>query len=115
MAERLTIRLFKGCSELEFDRAVEDAVLTHGGEVEWNKEPETNDEDFRTSHNVQVHGFYIPFNGADYILCQKIGEALIVPWIELRIQEGSLWDYSLYFGKTHLDNFSTWPEYWGDT
>ena len=33
-------------------------------------------------------------------------------WMELRIQEGSLWDYSLYRGDAHLHNFSTWPTYW---
>jgi hypothetical protein len=32
----------------------------------------------------------------------------------VRIQEGSLWDYSLYDGASHIDNFSTLAEYWDD-
>jgi hypothetical protein len=114
MGERLTIRIFKGVTTQEFRAAAEEVATKYGGAVNWNSKPQHPDRDFRTSHNEKVHAAYLPYlSGADYLFCQKIAAALSVPWIDLRIQEGSLWDYSLYRGAQHLDNFSTLPEYWG--
>ncbi len=42
----------------------------------------------------------------------EIAKTLNSVWMELRIQESALWDYSLYRGATHLHCFSTLPAYW---
>ena len=113
MAERLTLRVLKGCSEGEFRAGVEETVAHHGGHVFWNAAPQDADEDFRTSHNGVVHALYLPYlDGTDYSICLDVGRLLSVSWIEVRIQEGTLWDYSLYTGDKHLHNFSVLPEYW---
>jgi hypothetical protein len=116
MGERLTLRLFKGPTQSDFEAAVARVARGHGGDVLWNTEPQFPCDDFRTSCLGNVHAAFLPYqwDGADYLLFAKIGETLNVPWIEARIQEGSHWDYSLYAGGEHLDTFSTLPEYWVD-
>jgi len=115
MGERLILRIFKGPSEADFCAAVEDVASALGAKLAWGKSPSCFDSDFRTSHNGAVHGVYLPFvDGADFLFCMKLGESLNVPWVEVRIQEGSLWDYSLFLAGDHLDNFSTFPEYWDE-
>jgi hypothetical protein len=114
MGESLTLRVFKGPDRNGFRTAVEEVVEKHSGQVWWQDAPLEPNEDFRTTHNGNVHVVYLPhLLGADYLVCMKIGERLSIPWLELRVQEGSLWDYSLYAGSRHLDDFSTLPEYWG--
>lgn len=115
MGERLTLRVFKGPSKLQFRRVVEDVAIRHGGFVEWDAIPDDEWLDFRVSHQETVHTVLLPYrDGADYFFCKRVAEQLAVPWIELRIQEGTFWDYSLFFAGEHLDNFSTLPEYWGE-
>jgi hypothetical protein len=116
MAERLTLRVFKGPAKDAFRNAFEGVVTQHAGSVAWEDTSVEESGGFRASHNRDVHAVHLPYeeSGADYLLCVKIGERLSIPWLELRVQEGSLWDYSLYSGSTHLDNFSTLPEYWGE-
>jgi hypothetical protein len=50
--------------------------------------------------------------GEDYLLCCALSELLKCPWIELRIQLESHWDYTLYLSNSMADNFSTLPEFW---
>lgn len=115
MGEALTLRVFKGPDRNEFRSAVEAVVTRYAGRVSWEDAPLVPNEDFRTSHSGNVHAVYLPgLSGADHLLCMRIGEKLSTPWLELRVQEGCLWDYSLYVGSTHLDDFSTLPEYWGE-
>ncbi len=98
MSERNTLRLFKGPNEQQFRQAVENVVTNHGGHLWWHERPLQRDEDVCTSHNGRVHAVALPYlsGGVDFLLCAKIGRVLSVPWIEVRIQEGTLWDYSLY-------------------
>ena len=45
---------------------------------------------------------------------EKLGRKSGLPWIELRIQEGAIWDYALYQGDQCVDLFSVCPQYWSD-
>lgn len=113
MSERLTLRCFKGPSEKQFETTFAEQIGRCGGEVHWRRAKTKPREDLRTAHAGEVHTVYLPYlSGAGYLLCRLVGAALDVPWIETRIQEGSLWDYSLYSGAKHVDQFSTLPEYW---
>jgi hypothetical protein len=115
MSDRRTIRVFKGVDAKTFCAAVERIAVDYGGAIAWNVTPAHHDSDFRTSHNHDVHTVYMPYlSGADYLFCEAVGTRLSVPWLELRVQESSHWDYSLYRGSENLDNFSTLPEYWDD-
>jgi hypothetical protein len=113
MSLRLRLRCFKGPSEEQFREVFAEQVERHGGAVHWLRSKTKPDEDLRTTHAGRVHTVYLPYlSGADYLICRLVGASLDVPWIETRIQEGSLWDYSLYSGPKHVDQFSTLPEYW---
>jgi hypothetical protein len=115
MSDRLTIRVYKGAATEAFLAAVERVAIEHDGAISWGAQPPYRDRDFRTSHHNDVHAVYLPYlSGDDYLFCEAIGASLSVPWLELRVQEGSHWDYSLYRGGEYLENFSTLPEYWGD-
>lgn len=116
MGLRLTLRVFKGPDKVEFRRVFAREAERHGGCVMWDRERAENEEDLRTTHRAEVHTVYLPYlrGSADWMLCRLVGAALGAPWIEARIQEGTLWDYSLYNGAKHVDQFSTLPEYWGD-
>lgn len=116
MSERLRLRAFKGPDEEEFRKVFVEEVERCGGEVHWRAAKKGPQEDLRTTHCGVVHTVYIPYlSGADTLLCRLVGAALDVPWIETRIAEGSLWEYSLYRGVAHVDQFSTMPEYWDET
>ncbi len=112
MAERNSVYIFKGPSLDEFRDAAISAVEQLGGKLDWDARPEPMSANLVTSHNANVHAAYIHCDG--YRAAQAIGRDLGIPWINVRIQEGALWDYSLYLADSHLDNFSTIPEYWED-
>lgn len=115
MGERLVLRCFNGPSEKQFQKGFAEQVERYGGEVHWHLPKTEPGEDLRTAHAGQVHTIYLPYlGGADYLICRLVGAALEAPWIEMRIQEGALWDYSLYDGAKHVDQFSTLPEYWDE-
>ena len=115
MSERLTLRAFKFPSEDQFREVFAAMVDQCGGEIDWDVRETAAREDLRTTHQGEVHTLYLPYlSGADYLLCRLLGAALDAPWIETRIQEGTLWEYSLYRGAVHVDDFSTLPEYWDD-
>lgn len=115
MSERLTLRAFKCPSEEQFLDVFAARVERCGGEIHWHSTEAAAGEDLRTTHQGDVHMLYLPYlSGADYLLCRLLGAALDAPWIETRIQAGSLWDYSLYCGAAHVDDFSTLPEYWDE-
>lgn len=113
MGLRLTLRVFKGPDKEEFQRVFATEVERHGGRVSWDRKHTQHEVDLRTTHQADVHTVFMPYlSGADYLLCRLVGAALQSPWVEARIQEGTLWDYSLYEGADNVDNFSTLPEYW---
>lgn len=47
-----------------------------------------------------------------HVAYNEIGRLTNQPWIQLRAQEGSHWDYTLLCGAQILDQFSTEPNYW---
>ena len=112
MSERNSVYLFKGTNTDTFHAATEQAVTELGGNLQWDARPHPYDSNLLTSHHGNVHAAYIHVSGFE--IARAIGRRLSIPWINVRIQEGALWDYSLYRGESHLDNFSTLPEYWDD-
>lgn len=112
MGLRYTLRLYKGTDSTTFREILAQAAKSLGGSIRWGIEG-SGDRDLRLAHNGQVHSISLPYqNGNDFIFCQKVGCLLGLPWLELRIQEGSLWDYCLYRGGDLLDTFSVCPQYW---
>lgn len=90
----------------------EQATSAVGGEgIVWDRPGDEPDQDLRTFHSGEVHTLYVPYQGVDYIFCQKLGELGRLHWIEVRIQEGSHWDYALHEGGVVVDQFSTDPDY----
>jgi hypothetical protein len=115
MAERNRWRVFKGHNAAAFEQGIEQVLRAHGGAVFWGEEPRSSEDWLALSHDGDVHTIAIPYvYGADSLFCAALGKQLNVPWIELRIQEGALWDYSLFAAEAHLHTFSTCPEYWDD-
>jgi hypothetical protein len=112
VGERNSIFVFKGPTEGAFRYAMVSAVAQLGGRLVWDQHPDPMEAKLLTSHKGAVHAAYIHFQ--DHEVAKRVGISLDIPWINVRIQEGSLWDYSLYRAESHLDNFSTFPEYWDD-
>jgi hypothetical protein len=83
-----------------------------GGYLDWNSHPAIAEANLLTSHGSNTQAAYIACKGYD--IAEGVAGVLGIPWMELRIQEGALWDYSLHEAETIIDNFSTLPEYWGD-
>lgn len=116
MGERLTLGVYKGQSKQQFRSAVEAVVSSHGGRINWDTPPAPSDIDCRTSHTDDVHVIYLPYlGGFEYLLCRDVAKHLACPWIELRAQEGSLWDLSAYRGDQLVDRFSVDPNYWDES
>lgn len=114
MAERTQLRIFKGGTAQEFRNALENAIISRGGIIKWNAGSESAGVPCCFRESKSIHTLWIPFsNGEDFLLCKQIGASLGVPWIELRIQAGALWDFNLFKGEENIDNFSTMPGYWG--
>lgn len=112
MGERNSVYVFKGPNLRTFRDTSFSVVADLGGRLDWEVHPEPMQAKLLTSHNGHVHAAYIHSN--EYEIAKTLGARLAIPWINVRIQEGSLWDYSLYDAEDHLDNFSTLPEYWED-
>src|SRR6185503_331071 len=103
MGLRLTLRLFKGLDDATMRHLMEQAAYDLKGSIRWN-EPGKGLEDLRLSRNGTTHSLYLPYQKLDYPFCEQIGLLSGLPWLELRIQEGSIWDYSLYLGRENMDN-----------
>jgi hypothetical protein len=112
MGERNSVFVFKGPTLDEFRDAMSLVVEQLGGRLEWDARPSPAHAPVTTSHNDNTHAAYIHPKG--YEIAMRMGTRLACPWINVRIQEGSLWDYSLYEANRSIDDFSTLPEYWND-
>ena len=112
MGERNSVYVFKGPTLEAFRDTMATVVTRLGGKLDWDARPAPIEANLLTSHKAEVHAAYIDCRG--YEVAKGIGVDLKIPWINVRIQEGSLWDYSLYEADSHVDNFSTLPEYWED-
>lgn len=110
MGERNRVYVFKGPTAEQFRDEVCKVVRQLQGLCVWDEHPDPPRSLLLTSHQDNVHAAYIHWK--EYEIASRIGENLGIPWIILRIQEGSLWDYSLYHGERNVNNFSTLPEYW---
>jgi hypothetical protein len=111
MGMRYTLRLYKGTDAATFRNGMEHAAGALSGSITWGVAG-SGDGVLRLSHDGDVHTVFIPYQGTDFTFCREVGRLLRLPWLELRIEEGSLWDYSLYLGDESLDNFSVCPQYW---
>lgn len=113
MGERIELKVFRELSEQRFRETATSIASKVGGSIRWDTEPQTPKASFRTAVANSVLSVFLPYlGGVEHLFCAEIGKMLDLVWMELRIQEGSLWDYSLFRGDKHLHSFSTWPEYW---
>jgi hypothetical protein len=113
MGERIQVRIYRGVSEPIFRQVASEVASKVGGAVVWDARSNTPRDGMSTAVSDSAISVYLPYlGGVDYLFCSAIAMRLNAVWMELRIQEGSLWDYSLYRGDTHLHNFSTLPTYW---
>jgi hypothetical protein len=95
----------------DFHQVIDRAVMKLGGSIIWGREGE-GDQDFRLQSIESTHTLYLPYQPGDYQFLTHLGQLSGLPWIELRIQEGTLWDYALYQGNECIDLFSVCPQYW---
>ncbi|MBT8207585.1 MAG: hypothetical protein HKN37_13730 [Rhodothermales bacterium] len=112
MGERITVQVFRGLSQSEFRAAWERAVAELRGAVRWDTDPEPPMYSLRTVQGDGVTSVLLPRYPGHFPLCAKVAEMHALAWMALRIQEGSLWDYTLMHGADVVDQFSTLPEYW---
>lgn len=112
MATRRTLYVFRGPSEIEFRQAMERVVADLGGQLDWDSHPLDQEAKLLTSHGQLTHSALISSNG--YEISSGIAKRLEIPWMELRIQEGALWDYTLFNGANYVHKFCTLPEYWDE-
>ena len=115
MAERLQLRAYNATSIDTFKDALVAAVKETGGRIEWNTHPSGLAVDCRTAHQNHIHTLFIPYlGGIEHQIATALGVKLAEPWIELFIQEGTIWEYMLYEADTCIDIFSVAPEYWSN-
>jgi hypothetical protein len=115
MGERIKLGVFRGLSEQRFRETATSIASKGGGSIQWDTEPSLPKAGMRTSATDKVLSVDLPYlGGVEFLFFVAIAKALDVVWMSLRIQEGSLWDYSLFHADRHLHSFSTWPEYWDD-
>jgi hypothetical protein len=102
------------CTDIDkFQQALASTAKKYGGTFNSAVTP----KDYKNTIIVGVgpNTIAIVYPGSIYKFLQDLSFALGgAPYIEARIQEGSHWDYSLYRGRQHLDQFSTYPQYWQD-
>ena len=109
MSTRLTLTIFKGCTECDLREAVRVRTEELKGRALFDSDdPEGLMLGVRSIGDV--HSACLQYTGT-YGFFKKIGAALGCPWMEARIQEGALWDYSLMRGADDVHGFSTLPEY----
>lgn len=111
MGLRYTCHLYRTEDATAFRHALADLASSVGRRVEWGR-PGLGDEDLRLGSTPTVQSLYLPYGACDLRLLERLGERLDAPRLELRIQEGTLWDYVLYVDTRCVDTFSTLPEYW---
>lgn len=80
--------------------------------TDWGKVAGRGDECLRLGSTPTVQTLYLPYGACNWHLFEKISEILDAPYMELRIQEEALWEYSLHHGAASVDTFSTLPQYW---
>ena len=112
MGLRYKLRLYKGTDAATFRKEMVRAAEAMGGSIQWDVPGTNRYDDLRVAHDDDVHTIYLPYQEVDFIYCENLGIKLGLSWMEIRIQEGSIWDYCLCRGKDLLDTFSVCPQYW---
>lgn len=111
MAERIQIHVFKNATPEGFRSASDQVAERIGRAISWNTVPLDGTYDFRLAASGNSVAVFMN-HGYDPILTD-IAKLLNATWMSVRMQEGELWDYSLYRGEAHIHTFSTYPTYWG--
>lgn len=117
MGERYTIRTFVDCPADDLARAFDEAARRLHGEILWDRPPDER-------HRAALCWAAVDRRVATYLSSEYglVATGLVFRWVmwkldavclHLRVQEGSLWDYTLFRGEAILDEYSTWPQYWG--
>ena len=115
MGERTVLRVFRYDNPERLRGLAAEAATELGGVIEWNQAGDPHDSDLRLGHFDGVHTAYLPyisFTKPASKFFQLWRQLLKCPSLELRMQEGTLWDYTLFDGSEIADNFSTCPQYW---
>jgi hypothetical protein len=96
MATRRVLNLYKGVTDGELRASATAVAARIGGSITWNATAVDDKEDFRTVVNDRAAAVYLAERGGSASLfCGEIAKNLDVVSIALRLQEDSLWDYSL--------------------
>lgn len=110
MSNRLTLTIFKGCTESDLRDVIATRAQELGARALWDSDdPAGLMLGIRSISDV--HTVYFGYNRGICGFFKEVGKALQCPWMEARIQEGALWDYSLMRGDEDIHDFSTLPEY----
>jgi hypothetical protein len=108
---RLTYRIYNGVEPWAFRAEFERTLNALGGSLDWNKVGK-GDNALGLATSGSVHTVDIPYQSTDFAFCWHLGRSLNACWLELRIQEGSIWDYALFRGGETIDLYSVCPQYW---
>jgi hypothetical protein len=111
MGLRLSMRVYQAADAATFRSLLEQAATRMGGQILW-RDSTSSEQDLRYHLGQQVHTLTVPYHPRIEEFSEHLGDLTQKPWLRLRLQEGSLWDYELVEGDVSLDLFSTLPEYW---
>jgi hypothetical protein len=111
MAERIQIHVFKGVTLGDFQSASDQVAERIGRAISWNTEPLDRKDAFLVAANQNAVA--VCLNREDALFVTEVAKSLKATWMSVRMQEGELWDYSLYRGEFDIHTFTTFPAYWG--
>lgn len=108
-----TVQAYRCTDVKRFQQALAAVARKHGGTFSATKAPQSEKTTLRVGVGPNAITIYYPRPISPFH--KDLSSALEgTPYMEARIQDGSHWDYSLYRGPLHLDQFSTYPQYWDD-
>lgn len=113
MADRLTLTLFNGCTLDQLKGAIEYAAANRAGKVIWDSPDEAPGTQLAIYSNARIHTVNLHLVPT-YGFLKDVAGPLGIPWMELRVQESSHWDYSLMRGYEDVCWYSSFPQYWGE-
>lgn len=106
-----TIHAFQ-CTDIEqFESALNEVAAKHQGKFTPKPIPDAPENELLVG--VGPKAITLVCRRAIHTFARDVTSALGgVPCMVARIQDGSHWDYSIFRGFEHLDQFSTFPQYW---
>ena len=111
MSLRYRCLLFRTGDTSAFRRALQAAVESAGGTVEWGESGGAG-ELIELGATQTVQSLYLPSGSDLWAIPEAIASALKVPWLDLSINEEAMWSYVLVVDGQTVDDFSTLPQYW---